>query len=282
MKDALEGLKIMQAVCGQERKQKLTTPYHSSIGGRRSSAKPKTLAGKPFAVNAPRIVGGYARALTKIVHVDVGSYSPFLDQAALFQKRWRVLGPRATRADRVEAEQTLDGLIATGHGRRLWHGALVYGLYEAAVGSRELLVLHPGNGQELTRLQFSPAFVRRLRRKHGSARFHAALQVVTTGERAVEAARKLARQGQVHDQFLMHGLSSELTEALAEYGQRRLPKLPGWSKIVRYSPGYPVWPDLAEQKKIFALLRPERIGVRLTGTFQMVPEYSTSAVVLPS
>lgn len=281
-KDALEGLKIVQAICGQERKQELNTSYRSSIGGRRSSAEPKTRAGKPFAVNAPRIVGGFARALTKIVHVDVGGYSPFLDKGALFQKRWRVLGPRATKADRVEAEQALAGLIATGHGRRFWHGALVYGLYEATVGSSELLVLHPGNGQELARLQFSPSFVRRLRREHGSARFHIALQVATTGERAAEAARKLARQGQVHDQFLMHGLSAELTEALAEYGQRRLPKLPGWSKTARYSPGYPVWPDLAEQKKIFALLRPERIGVRLTGSFQMVPEYSTSAVVLPA
>jgi 5-methyltetrahydrofolate--homocysteine methyltransferase len=281
-KDALEGLKIVQAICGRERKQELNTSYHSSFGGRRSNAEPKTRAGKPFAVNAPRIIGGYARALTKIVHVDVGGYSPLLDKGALFQKRWRVLGPKATKADRFEAEQVLGGLLATGHGRRLWHGALVYGLYEAAVGGSELLVLHPGNGQELTQLRFSPTFVRRLRREHGPARFHIALQVATTGERAAEAARKLARQGQVHDQFLLHGLSAELTEALAEYGQRRLPKLPGWSKTTRYSPGYPVWPDLAEQKKIFALLRPERIGVRLTGTFQMVPEYSTSAVVLPA
>ncbi len=281
-KDALEGLRIIQAICGRERNQELSTSNHLSIGGRRSSAKPKTLAGKAFAVNAPRIDGGYARALTKIVRVDVGSYSPFLDQDALFRKRWRMLGPKATKASRVEAEQALGVLLATGHGRRLWHGALVYGLYQAVVVGTELLVLHPGTGQEMTRLRFSPAFVRRLRRKHGSARFHAALQVVTTGERAVVAARKLARQGQIHDQFLLHGLSAELTEALAEYGQSRLPKLPGWSKTVRYSPGYPVWPDLAEQKKIFSLLRPERIGVRLTGTFQMVPEYSTSALVLPA
>ena len=95
-------------------------------------------------------------------------------------------------------------------------------------------------------------------------------------------SRELSRQDRIHDQFLLHGLSAELTEALAEYGQRRLPKLPGWSKTVRYSPGYPVWPDLSEQKKIFALLRPQRIGVRLAPSFQMVPEYSTSAIILPA
>ena len=193
-----------------------------------------------------------------------------------------MLGPKATRAVRLEAEQALGRLLATGHGRRLWHSALVYGLYEAGVSGTELLVLHPGTGQELTRLRFSPAFVRRLLRKHGSARFHIALQVVTMGERAAEEARNLAEQGRVYDQFLLHGLSAELTEALAEYGQHRLPRLPGWSKTVRYSPGYPVWPDLSEQEKIFTLLRPERIGVGLTETFQMVPEYSTSAIILPA
>jgi 5-methyltetrahydrofolate--homocysteine methyltransferase len=260
----------------------LSTSHHSSIGGRRPSAGPKIRVDKPFPVNAPRIDGGYARSLTKIVRVDVGSYSPLLDRTALFQKRWRMLGPRVTKADRAEAERTLSELLATGHGRRLWHGALVYGLYEAAVGGSDLLVLHPGTGQELTRLRFAPASVRRLRRKHGSERFHVALQVVTTGERAVAAADNLARQGRVHDRFLLHGLSAELTVALAEYGQRRLPKLPDWSRTARFSPGYPAWPNLAEQKKVFALLRPERIGVRLTGTHQMVPEYSTSAIVLPA
>lgn len=232
--------------------------------------------------NRPRFVDGYARALTKIAHVDIRSYAPLLDQDALFRKRWRLLGPKSTRADQLEARRTLDRLFDVGHGRRVWHGALVYGLYEARIVGNELLVLHPGTGEELTRLAFAPAFALRLRRKHGEKRFHAALQVVTTGATPAVEARKLSRQGRIHDQFLLHGLSAELTEALAEYGQRRLPRLPGWNKTIRYSPGYPIWPDLSEQKKIFALLRPRRIGVRLTRSFQMVPEYSTSAIILPA
>jgi 5-methyltetrahydrofolate--homocysteine methyltransferase len=193
-----------------------------------------------------------------------------------------MLGPKSTRADQLEAKRTLARLLDVGHGRRVWHGALVYGLYEGSVVGNELLVLHPGNGEELTHLAFAPAFALRLRRKHGEERLHVALQVVTTGGASAVESRELGRQGRIHDQFLLHGLSAELTEALAEYGQRRLPKLPGWSKTVRYSPGYPVWPDLSEQKKVFALLRPQRIGVKLTSSFQMVPEYSTSAIVLPA
>ena len=271
-KDAIHGLAIMRGVVDRI--------VRSEEG---SMMKTRKLQSRQTQYNsARRIIAGYARALTKIVHVDIRRYAPLLDQAALFRKRWRMLGPKSTRADQLEAKRTLDRLLDVGHGRRVWHGALVYGLYEARVIGNELLVLHPGTGEELTRLAFAPAFALRLRRKHGEERFHVALQVVTTGGASAMESRELGRQGRIHDQFLLHGLSAELTDALAEYGQRRLPKLPGWSKTVRYSPGYPVWPELSEQKKIFALLRPQRIGVRLTTSFQMVPEYSTSAIILPA
>ena len=282
-KDALEGLRIMQAITGQDRSQMLIIKKQNAASEPKTEAGPvrrKVEAGAVW--NRPRVVAGYARALTKIIHVEIRRYAPYLDRDILFRKRWRMLGPNATRAARFEAEWTLDQLLATAHRRGLWHGALVYGLFAARVEDKNLLVLHPGTDQELTRLQFAPTFARRLARQHRSARFHVALQVVTTGERAAEEGRKLAEQGKVHDQFLLHGLGAELTEVLAGYCQAGLPKLPGWSKVARYSPGYPVWPDLSEQQKIFTLLRPERIGVTLTENFQMVPEYSTSAIVLPA
>jgi len=47
----------------------------------------------------------------------------------------------------------------------------------------------------------------------------------------------------------------------------------------RYSAGYPAWPDLADQSGVWALLRPERIGITLTEAHQMVPEQSTSAII---
>jgi len=284
-KDALEGLRIMQALCGPDRRQVPHVKRPEGAHGRGATYGPVALKAEPRAargLNRPRVVAGYARALTKIAPVEVRNYAPLLDRDALFRKRWRMVGPKTTRAARDEAEHTLDRLLADAQRRRLLRGTLVYGLFEAGVSGRELVVLHPGTGEELARLQFAPASARRLQRRHGSARFHVALQVVTIGARAAAEARKLGEEGKVHGQFILHGLSAELTEALAEYGQRQLPKLPGWRKTVRYSPGYPVWPDLSEQQKIFTLLRPERIGVTLSDSFQMVPEYSTSAVILPA
>ena len=284
-KDALEGLRIMQAITGRDRSKVLDNMKQKQTGGKEvepGTVGGRTVAGAAEARNRPRVDAGFARALTKIVHVEIRRYAPLLNRDTLIRKRWRMVGPKATKAARREAERILDQMLATAHRRGLWHGAHVYGLFAASVSGQELLVLHPGTSQELTRLRFAPAFARRLSRQHGSSRFHVALQVVTTGGRAAEDGRKLAEQGRVRDQFLLHGLGAELTEVLAGYCQARLPKLPGWRKTARYSPGYPVWPDLSEQQKIFTLLRPERIGVTLTENFQMVPEYSTSAIVLPA
>jgi 5-methyltetrahydrofolate--homocysteine methyltransferase len=49
---------------------------------------------------------------------------------------------------------------------------------------------------------------------------------------------------------------------------------------VRVSFGYPACPNLADQRKLFALLKPEEIGVQLTEGDMMDPEASVSALVL--
>ena len=49
----------------------------------------------------------------------------------------------------------------------------------------------------------------------------------------------------------------------------------------RYSFGYPACPNLEDQTKLFALLKPEEnVGVRLTSGFLLEPELSTSAIVV--
>ena len=49
----------------------------------------------------------------------------------------------------------------------------------------------------------------------------------------------------------------------------------------RYSPGYAACPDLAMNRDIFDLLNPEEFGIELSETFQMHPEQTTCAIVVP-
>jgi 5-methyltetrahydrofolate--homocysteine methyltransferase len=47
----------------------------------------------------------------------------------------------------------------------------------------------------------------------------------------------------------------------------------------RYGFGYPSCPDLSAHEAVFELIQPGEIGVTLTESMEMVPEYTTSAIV---
>lgn len=112
------------------------------------------------------------------------------------------------------------------------------------------------------------------------------LQIVTLGKKAVEFTQKLYKSGEYQKYFLYHGLFVELTEAFAEYTQKKLDfkmKIDGETvpvtKTLRFSFGYPYCPDLSGNKAICSLLNAERIGVDILETFQMTPEYTTCAMI---
>jgi 5-methyltetrahydrofolate--homocysteine methyltransferase len=87
----------------------------------------------------------------------------------------------------------------------------------------------------------------------------------------------------------------EVAEALAEYWHRQVrlemgigDQEPEDQRLLfsaryhgaRYSFGYPACPNLEDQAKLFELLRPEEIGITLSEEFMLVPEQSTSAIVV--
>jgi 5-methyltetrahydrofolate--homocysteine methyltransferase len=77
----------------------------------------------------------------------------------------------------------------------------------------------------------------------------------------------------------VHGLAVELADALAELWHGRM-RAEVSGRGQRYGIGYPACPDLAMQRTVFALVEPERIGVALTDALEMVPETTTSAIVV--
>ena len=122
-----------------------------------------------------------------------------------------------------------------------------------------------------------------------------AFQVVTMGAYASEYTAALFSRNQYQDYLYTHGLTVEAAEALAEYWHRSVrielgiagADAPDIRRLFsqgyqgsRYSFGYPACPNLEDQQQLFTLLRPERIGVTLTEEYQLVPEQSTSAIVV--
>ena len=110
-----------------------------------------------------------------------------------------------------------------------------------------------------------------------------AFQVVTVGSRADELSNRLNTAGEYAKALFVHGLAVSAAEGLAEWHHNRIRRELGLEadRGKRYSFGYSACPDLADQAKLFQLLDPEkRIGVTLTSAFQLVPEASTSAVIV--
>ena len=90
--------------------------------------------------------------------------------------------------------------------------------------------------------------------------------------------------GDYTDAYFLHGLSVQMAEAMADYANVHIMRELGLSEPAgrRYSWGYAAIPELADHARVFRLLGvPEAIGVTLTESFQLVPEQSTAAIVVP-
>jgi 5-methyltetrahydrofolate--homocysteine methyltransferase len=126
-------------------------------------------------------------------------------------------------------------------------------------------------------------------------------QLVTVGQAISEYTAKLFAEHAYRDYLEVHGLSVQLTEALAEHWHKRIREeltLPDGRAVAaedpadldgllrtdyrgcRYAFGYPACPDLEDRAKVVELLRPDRIGVTLSEEYQLVPEQATDAIVV--
>jgi 5-methyltetrahydrofolate--homocysteine methyltransferase len=110
-----------------------------------------------------------------------------------------------------------------------------------------------------------------------------AFQVVTVGQAATERFDKFQAQGNYSEAYFTHGLAVQTAEATAEYLhlyiRHELGIPDGQGK--RYSWGYPAVPELEDHRKVFDLLPAEKeLGMSLTAAYQLVPEQSTTAIII--
>ncbi|HNR38405.1 MAG TPA: homocysteine S-methyltransferase family protein [Acidobacteriota bacterium] len=179
-----------------------------------------------------------------------------------------------------------ESLLRTGEKllRELGHSSLVapmaaLGLFELTqTGDGGLTIVHGGRRLPLS---LAPACWARLIRCGGKPMLP--LLVVTLGGTVSETVRQHFDGGDYLQGYILSTIAAELADELAEVAtvttlaELGLPR----AGVVRYSPGYPVWPALQDQRILFDLLGAEaHLGVTLSEAFQMIPEYSVSAGLL--
>ncbi|GAA1798316.1 methionine synthase [Planosporangium flavigriseum] len=325
-RDAFEGLSLMDRVmtakrggaavvdvereaalaARRERRQKTATvreelPSLSDSSVRSDVAADAPVPSTPFL--GTRVVRG----------IPLADYAALLDERATFMGQWGLRGARGgsgpSYEELVETEGRprlrywLDRLAAD----KVLEAAVVYGYFPAYSEGNDLVVLDENAHGERARFTF-PRQRRDRRlcladffRNRESGLDVVGLQLVTVGQAISEYTAKLFAENAYRDYLEVHGLSVQLTEALAEYWHRRMREemiLPDGRRIAdddpadldgllrtdyrgcRYAFGYPACPDLEDRAKIVDLLRPERIGVTLSEEFQLIPEQATDAIIV--
>jgi 5-methyltetrahydrofolate--homocysteine methyltransferase len=264
-------------------------------GGRSDVAADNTIPTPPFW--GSRITKGIALA----------DYASWIDERALFLGQWGLRGSRAgagpSYEELVETEgrPRLRDLLSKVQTDGIMQAAVVHGYFPAVSKDEDLIVLDPDSGNERCRFTFPRQ--RRDRRlclsdfwrpQESGETDVVAFQVVTMGSKVSEVAAALYAENAYRDYLELHGLSVQLTEALAEFWHSRVraelgfadedaADLAGILKLqhrgARYAWGYPACPDVEDQAKVAELLQWERVGIELSEEFQLTPEQSTSAII---
>ncbi len=129
----------------------------------------------------------------------------------------------------------------------------------------------------------------------GKPRDNLAMFVTTAGAGIRALSEELKERGDFLRMHAVQALALETAEAYAELLHSQIrsmwgtPDRPDMTMLERfraeysgkrYSFGYPACPNLEDQAKLFAVLKPEDIGVQLTDGCMMEPEASVSAIAL--
>jgi len=104
--------------------------------------------------------------------------------------------------------------------------------------------------------------------------------VATIGRAIEREIKKLMHVNRLSEAYILDAMASVAVEDIVERFQNRITselKKDRLTSTLRFSPGYCDWP-ITEQKKLFVLLNPGEIDVRLTDSCLMSPRKSISGV----
>ncbi len=304
-KDAFEGLSLMDSVMAVKRGEP-----GAALPERRQRRVRTTI--RPMAPEDPDAVSDVARDTPvptppfwgdRIVKgVALKDYVAYLDERALFRGQWGLSpgksGPDYEELVATEGRPRLRSWLNRVTSEGLLEAGVIYGYWPARGDGNSVVIGDPDDPQqEIARFDFP----RQKRGRHLCLADYVrpdgdvvVLQIVTMGRRIAQETGTLFEQNAYRDYLELHGLSVQLTEALAEYWHARVRSELGIegsdaadvAQILkqkyrgeRYSFGYPACPDLSQQKPLCELLGAERIGVTLSEGFQLDPEQSTSAII---
>jgi 5-methyltetrahydrofolate--homocysteine methyltransferase len=261
----------------------------------------------PTLKNAPNIPAAPFWGSKIVTDIRAEDVFPYLNERTLFSTQWQFRKNNVALAEydrqmREVAYPALERLKALCLSENILRPAVVYGFFPCAAEGDDLVVYEMDRTTERLRFTFPRqdhgdflCLSDYFRPGDGRATDVVAFSAVTMGEEVSRRAKELFEADRYTDYLYLHGLGVESAEALAELFHKRMREEWGIagsdSSVIqklfkkhyrgcRYAFGYPACPSLEDQAKLFELLEPQRIGLKLSEQFQLEPEQSTTALVV--
>jgi 5-methyltetrahydrofolate--homocysteine methyltransferase len=313
-RDAFEGLRLMDACMAVKRGE-----AGAALPALRPRRVPGSAEGARLAVTAPQDMPSRSDVAidnpvpappfwgNRIVKgIALADYAAYMDERATFMGQWglkssRGRGPTYEELVETEGRPRLRMWLERIRTEGLVEAGVAYGYFPCVSEGNDLVVLDE-SGAERERF----GFPRQRRDRHlcladffrpreSGQTDVIAFQLVTVGSKISQATAELFAKNSYRDYAELHGLSVQLTEALAEFWHTRVRAELGFGgddpdsledffrlgyRGARFSFGYAACPGLEERAKVMRLLAPERIGVQMSEGYQLTPEQATDALVV--
>jgi 5-methyltetrahydrofolate--homocysteine methyltransferase len=217
--------------------------------------------------------------------IDLKEVWKYINKKSLFVLQWGIRGKGAGDQDPEQLFRTWTDRVLT---EELFEPHAVYGFYKChnltfgQAGTGRLAIDMPNSKQ----IVFE--FPRSSKEKHLCLADYfgtndiVAFQAVTVGNKVTEIIDLWNKEDRYTDAYYLHGLAVETAEAMAELINARIRdelKI-GQNRGLRYSWGYPSCPDISQHHLVWQIMEPEKSGITLTESGQIVPDQSTAAIIV--
>jgi 5-methyltetrahydrofolate--homocysteine methyltransferase len=285
-KTAFEGLKVMNKLMSNERKQ-YVEEWRQKLEKWQEKQNPSIEAVDVFQSNIRPVSPPVAPHINKQVRlgvdeIDLHEVWKFINKKSLFVLSWGIRGKSAEGLSQ-EAERLFEEWKARVINENLFALEAVYGYFRCHNRNGKLVVELPYSKDEVV---FD--FPRSSKEKHlcltdffGDDDI-VAFQAVTVGNRVTQIIDSWNKDNKYTDAYYLHGLAVETAEAFADWINLKIKTELniGVKRGLRYSWGYPSCPDISQHYLVWKLLDPTKSGMRLTESGQIIPDQSTAAIVV--
>ena len=240
--------------------------------------------------------------------IDLDVIYPYINKTALFRGQWGFKKGALSREAfdsllKDTVEPIFERLKTLCKEEQVLRPKVVYGWWPCNSDGDDVVIYDPeDHNTEIARYTF-PRQSKRAKRclsdffkpSESGERDIIGMSCVTVGAEVSKRTKDLFDRDEYSEYLYLHGIGVECAEALAEYWHKQMRTelgIAGEDKPTpkelfaqgyrgsRYSFGYPACPEMEKQEILFKLLEPDRIGCTLTESWEIVPEQSTSAIIV--